>query len=58
MIRNHENKLTDLCELLLNNYYDKMYDTAYENRESSKKILKISDETEDQIINRILENHG
>ena len=54
----HENKLTDLCELLLNNYYDKMYDTAYENRVSSKKILKISDETEDQIIRRILENHG
>ena len=40
--------------LLLDNYYDKMYDTAYENRDSKKKKIPILEETNQQIIKTIL----
>ena len=49
-----KNDLSKLCELLLDNYYDKMYDTAYENRGSKKKIIPILEETNQQIIKTIL----
>lgn len=49
-----KNNLTKLCELLLDSYYDKMYYTAYENRESKKKIIPILNETNQQIIINVL----
>ena len=49
-----KNNLTKLCGFLLQNYYDKMYDVAYENRESEKKIIPISNERNQQIIKKIL----
>ena len=49
-----KNNLTKLCHLLLQNYYDKMYDMAYKVRESDKEIISISDETNEQIIKKVL----
>ena len=52
--RLEKNDLTKLCQLLLQNYYDKMYDMAYELRVSDKEIISISNETNEEIIKRIL----
>ncbi len=49
-----KNDLTKLCQLLLQNYYDKMYDMAYELRVSDKEIISILNETNEEIIKRIL----
>lgn len=54
----YENKLNDLCQLLLNNYYDKMYAIAYEKRESLKSTIQISSESESEIIERVIKKHG
>jgi tRNA 2-selenouridine synthase len=49
-----KNNLSKLCELLLGSYYDKMYNMAYENRESKKTIIPVTNETNKQIIKNIL----
>ena len=51
----HNNNLSEFCELLLEKYYDKMYNQAYDTRESSKDILKIKDESNSDIIKRIIQ---
>ena len=48
------NSLHTLCKFLLENYYDKMYRTAYEKRESKKERIKVSNEDNEQIIKTIL----
>jgi len=53
----YDGRLADLCKLLLNNYYDKMYAIAYKNRQSLKATISISNESENEIIKRILKNH-
>lgn len=49
------NDLSEFCKLLLKKYYDKMYNQAYEIRESSKSILKITNESNDNIIKKIVD---
>ena len=48
------NSLYDLCRFLLENYYDKMYRVAYDRRNSKKEEIKITDETNEQVIETIL----
>ena len=48
------NSLYDLCKFLLENYYDKMYRVAYNRRNSKKEEIKITDETNEQVIETIL----
>jgi len=45
--------LSGFCKLLLNRYYDKLYDRAYNTRKLPKKIIKIHNETNSEIINKI-----
>ena len=49
-----KNDLGKLCELLLGSYYDKMYNMAYENRESKKTIIPVTNESNEEIIKNIL----
>jgi tRNA 2-selenouridine synthase len=48
------NNLYDLCRFLLENYYDKMYRVAYDRRNSKKEEIKVTDETNEQVIETIL----
>ena len=48
------NSLHDLCKFLLENYYDKMYRVAYNRRNSKKEEIKVTNETNEQIIESIL----
>ena len=48
------NSLHDLCKFLLENYYDKMYRVAYNRRDSKKEEIKVTKETNEQVIEAIL----
>ena len=50
----YDNNLSDFCKLLLRKYYDKMYNKAYDTRESSKSILEINNEPNNEIIKKIV----
>ena len=50
-----DSNLFDFCKLLLNKYYDKMYGKAYEMRDSQKGTLDIENESNNDIIKRIVE---
>ena len=49
----NKDNLPAFCKLLLKKYYDRMYDKAYDVRESSKSILKIDNEMNREIIRKI-----
>ena len=51
-----DSNLFDFCKLLLNKYYDKMYGKAYEMRESPKGVLDIQNESNNDIIKRIVKS--
>ena len=54
----NNNNLPMFCRLLLINYYDKLYQKAYDTRNTHKQIIKIKNEKNNEIINRILETDG
>ena len=49
-----KDNLEKFCELLLKNYYDKLYIRSFNKRDTEKKVIQISVETNSQIINKII----
>ena len=50
-----KNNLPKFCKMLLENYYDKLYQKSYDRRETSKKIIQINGESNNKIISKIVE---
>ncbi len=49
-----ENNLSKFCELLLENYYDKLYKKSFNKRNTEKKIIYINAEPNSEIIDKII----
>ena len=50
-----KNNLSEFCEILLENYYDKLYQKSYDNRNTKKEIIIVKNESNEEIISKIIE---
>ena len=50
-----DNNLSEFCEILLKNYYDKLYQKSYDTRNTEKQIIAVKNESNQKIISKIVE---
>jgi len=50
-----KNNLSKFCEILLENYYDKLYQKSYDDRNTKKQIIAVNNESNEEIISKIIE---